>query len=82
MRYPKVSHYKLQFDLISFPQTASLMYAGAVLSLLLLFTFYIPMTMLIAYCIAFLFNSFSTAQTVMPNLFSFVSTYLFVKLLV
>ena len=58
------------------------MNGGAVLCLFLMYTFYIPVNMFLAYALSFMFNTYDTAQTVIPNIFFFVSTVLIAKSLI
>ncbi len=66
---------RLQYIFVCFCylQIQSLVYGGAILSLLLLFFFYLPLNMLLAYLLSFGFNKYDTAQSVMPTIFVLVS---------
>ena len=49
------------------------MYGGAILALILLYLFYIPVNMFFSYVWSFAFNKTETAQVVLFNIFFLVS---------
>lgn len=52
--------------LIAF-QVPAFITAGAIISTLLLLVLYVPVNMLLAYSLGFMFNKFETAQNILPN---------------
>ncbi|XP_064639589.1 cholesterol transporter ABCA5-like isoform X2 [Lineus longissimus] len=54
-------------------QVESIMYAGAVVCVLILFLFYIPLMTLISFNLSFMFAKSETALTVVPNILLFTS---------
>ena len=48
------------------------MNVGAVIAVLLVYVFYIPLNMLFAYILSFAFKKFETAQSILPNIIMWV----------
>jgi ATP-binding cassette subfamily A (ABC1) protein 5 len=55
-------------------QIPSIIQPGAIISLVLLYIFYMPVTMLFAYNMGFLFDNYETAESAIPNIMSWVRT--------
>ena len=58
-----------------FLQPASLFIPGAILALVLVFLFFMPLLLVFVYLLSFLFNKFETAQGVFPLILTWVSFF-------